>query len=97
MVLKELDAPLAKVKGAGAKTIALLAKLDIYDAASLLTHYPRDYEDRTVITPLAEYDQKKQCYVKAVVIKKEWMGGGYRRTLKVYVEDSSARACLVCF
>jgi ATP-dependent DNA helicase RecG len=99
MLLRELpgSVKLSQVKGAGPKTAALLARLDIFTIASLLTHYPREYEDRTAITPLADYYQKKTIFAEAVVLKKEWFGFGRQRTLKIYIEDSSARASLVCF
>jgi ATP-dependent DNA helicase RecG len=56
MLLKDLPGvfPLASLKGAGPKTTALLARLDIGDIAALLTHYPRDYEDRSAVTTLAD-------------------------------------------
>ncbi|MDR0639355.1 MAG: ATP-dependent DNA helicase RecG [Spirochaetaceae bacterium] len=99
MLLRELPGTfkLSEVKGAGPKTAALLVKLDISNIADLLTHYPREYEDRTVITPLADYFKKKNIFAEAVVLRKEWFGFGRQRTLKVYIEDSSARASLVCF
>jgi ATP-dependent DNA helicase RecG len=99
MLLKDLPGafPLSSLKGAGPKTIALLARLDIGDIAALLSHYPRDYEDRTALTPLADYFKKKNIFTEALVTGKEWFGYSRQRTLKVYIKDDSAAACLVCF
>jgi ATP-dependent DNA helicase RecG len=99
MLLKDLPEKfqLSSLKGAGPKTTALLVRLDIYDIASLLTHYPRDYEDRTAVTPLADYYTKKNIFTEAAVVRKEWFGYSQQRTLKVYIRDDSAAACLVCF
>jgi ATP-dependent DNA helicase RecG len=99
MLLQDLTGKkeLASLPGAGPKTLALLARLDIATIAALLTHYPREYEDRTAHTPLADYDKKKNILAEAVVVKKEWFGFGRQKTLKVYIEDGTARASLVCF
>jgi ATP-dependent DNA helicase RecG len=99
MLLKDLPDKfqLSALKGAGPKTVTLLARLDIYDIAALLTHFPRDYEDRTAVTPLADYFKKKNIFAEAVIVRKDWFGYGPQKTLKIYIKDESAAACLVCF
>ena len=44
------------VKGVGPRRAAALEKLNIFTKYDLLRHYPRDYEDRQRITPIAEVE-----------------------------------------
>ena len=73
-----------------------LAKLGIHDVAGLLCHYPRDWEDRGVTVPIGEFHRAQVC-TEVTVIARDWIGFGRMRTLKVYVEDDSGRAALLCF
>lgn len=56
------------IPGIGPKKAALFAKLGIQTLGDLLHFYPRDYEDRTRITPIAslEVDQPA-CFIASVV------------------------------
>ncbi len=56
------------IPGIGPKKAALFAKLGIETLGDLLHFYPRDYEDRTRITPIAslEVDQPA-CFIASVV------------------------------
>jgi ATP-dependent DNA helicase RecG len=96
MFLRELDAPLASVKGAGEKIAAALALSGIGNVAALLTHYPRDWENRTRIVPLRNWNRGPVC-TTVKVLAHDWFGFGAMKTLKVHVEDESAKAALVCF
>ena len=73
-----------------------LARLGIHSIRDLLLHYPRDWEDRTRIVPIIGYINSKVCTV-VTVLSRRWIGYGKTRTLKVYIEDESARAALLCF
>lgn len=44
------------VKGVGPRRAAALEKLNIFTKYDLLRHYPRDYEDRQYITPIANVE-----------------------------------------
>jgi ATP-dependent DNA helicase RecG len=70
--------------------------LGIRDIAGLLCHYPRDWEDRGVTVPIGEFRRAQVC-TEVTVIARDWIGFGRMRTLKVYVEDESGRAALLCF
>jgi ATP-dependent DNA helicase RecG len=96
MFLRELDASLDHIKGAGAATVKILAKLGIYNAGALLCHYPRDWEDRRNIRPLKDFDKGEVC-TTVTILAHEWFGYGRMQTLKIHIEDDSARAVLVCF
>jgi ATP-dependent DNA helicase RecG len=97
MLLGELQQSVSHIKGVGSRIQGVLEKLNIKTIAELLYHYPRDYIDRTSLCSLNESLQKKTatCYVK--VIDHDFIGQGKNMTLKVYVEDSSTKAALLCF
>ena len=96
MFLRELRAPVTQLRGAGPAAASMLARLGIADICGLLSHYPRDWEDRSRYVPLNCWDKGPVC-TEVKVLAQDWFGYGRMKTLKVYVEDESARASLVCF
>ena len=102
MLLRSLRDPLTAIHGIGPVLVPRFARLGIRNAAGLLCHYPRDWEDRTINVPIAEYRHKQVC-TEVTVIARDWIGYGRMRTLKVYVEDEGgagtavSRAALLCF
>ena len=96
MFLRELSAGLDSIKGLGPAAQRSLARLGIIDIKTLLCHYPRDWEDRSQIVPLRDWSRGKVCTL-VKVLSHEWFGAGYMKTLKILVEDDTARASLVCF
>jgi ATP-dependent DNA helicase RecG len=96
MLLRSITAPLTVIRGIGPVLVPKLARLGIRNVASLLCHYPRDWEDRMVSVPISEFQHKQVC-TDVSVITRDWIGYGRMRTLKVYVEDESGRAALLCF
>ena len=52
-----LDEPIETLSGIGPKRAALLANLGIATVRDLLFHFPRDYQDRRHITPIAEVNE----------------------------------------
>lgn len=50
--MPDLQKPVQNIKGIGPKTSILLNKINIYTMEDLLTHFPRQYEDRSIIKPL---------------------------------------------
>ena len=97
MFLRELAARTDHIKGAGPASVKALTKAGINSVAALLCYYPRDWEDRSSMVPLADYGRQKSVCTLVRVIAHDWFGFGATRTLKVHVEDESARAVLVCF
>jgi ATP-dependent DNA helicase RecG len=85
-----------KLPEAGQAVSSRLAKLGIFTFSDLLLHYPRDWEDRSRLVPLSGYQKGKVCTVVSVLAKK-WIGYGRTRTLKLYIEDETAQAVLLCF
>ena len=96
MFLGELKEPVTRLKGAGKAAASNLARLGIRTVAGLLCHYPRDWEDRSRSVPLKDWNKGRVC-TEVHVLAHDWFGFGRMRTLKIYVEDETARACLVCF
>jgi ATP-dependent DNA helicase RecG len=96
LFLRELTAPLEHIKGIGPAKIKALAKMGIYNAAHLLCHYPRDWEDRARALPLNQFEAGKVS-TTVTVIHSETVRLGKTNTLKVYVEDGTAHAVLICF
>ncbi|MBQ3077282.1 MAG: hypothetical protein IJC43_05445 [Clostridia bacterium] len=60
--------PLTSLPGVGEAREALLERLGIHCAEDLLRHFPRDYEDRTVVRTLKELREGERCSVRAFVI-----------------------------
>ena len=54
--MPSVDDSIQFVRGIGPKKAKLLEKLHIRTLRDALETYPRDYEDRTHITPIAEID-----------------------------------------
>jgi ATP-dependent DNA helicase RecG len=111
MFLRELALPIDRIRGAGPAAVRELARAGVTGVGGLLCRYPRDWEDRSRLVPLKDFDRAPVC-TEARVLAADWFGaggkaggmtgrkaGGYagRKTLKIYVEDESARAALICF
>ena len=65
--MPSVDDSIQFVKGIGPKKAKLLEKLHIRTLREALETYPRDYEDRTHITPIAEIGMEDKYAVRAVV------------------------------
>ncbi|MCL2092565.1 MAG: ATP-dependent DNA helicase RecG [Treponema sp.] len=96
MFLKELKIPIGELRGVGPALTQYLARLGINDCAALLCHYPRDWDDRTRELPLNQWASGRVS-TAVKILAKDWIGFGRSRTLKVYVEDQSTKASLICF
>jgi ATP-dependent DNA helicase RecG len=71
--------------------------MGITSVADLLCHYPRDWEDRSREIPLRDYQRFPSVCTVVQVLAHDWFGFGRMKTLKVHVEDQTARGVLVCF
>jgi ATP-dependent DNA helicase RecG len=96
MFLRELEAKLNTIQGIGPAALRTLSRLGISDVRTLLCHYPRDWEDRSRTVPLRDWSQGKVC-TEVKVLAHEWFGARRMKTLKIYIEDDTARASLICF
>ena len=96
MFLRELKSPVLGIRGAGPAAAKNLHRLGITGIGTLLSHFPRDWEDRSRLRPLKDWNSGAVC-TEAEVLAHDWFGFGRTKTLKIYVEDDTARASLICF
>ena len=96
MFLRSLSAPVNSIYKIGPAAITKLSRLGIFTVSDLLQHYPRCWEDRKSIVPLKNYRDGIVC-TPITVITREFMGYGSTRAMKVYVEDETTQAALLCF
>ncbi|MCL2557713.1 MAG: ATP-dependent DNA helicase RecG, partial [Treponema sp.] len=101
MLLRSLTEPLTAIKGVGPALAAKFARLGITNISGLLAHYPRRWEDRSAQVPLSDFHKATVC-TEVTALACEWIGGpggrfSAKKTPKIYVEDESARAALICF
>ena len=97
MYLRQYKQKVQYLKGVGKKTALCLENLGIYSLADLLTHFPRDYIDRSNLDTLSQALKKERIHVLVKVIAHDFIGWGARSTLKVHIEDNTGRAVLLCF
>ncbi|MDR1687348.1 MAG: ATP-dependent DNA helicase RecG, partial [Clostridiales bacterium] len=62
-----LSDSITSLKSVGEKRAALLNKLGVYTIKNLLEFYPRDYEDRSVITPIGEIMADEANIIRAKI------------------------------
>ena len=68
MLILDLDVSVDNMSGIGPKRAELLANLGIVSVRDLLFHFPRDYQDRRHITPIAEAVDGATITVEAEVV-----------------------------
>lgn len=78
-----LDSPVDVVSGIGPKRAALLDHLNIRTVRDLLFHFPRDYQDRRHITPIAQAQEGKAVTVEGDVVRSKMVRLRGRMSLAV--------------
>ena len=66
----ELEKPMTYLKGVGPKRAETYEKMGIKTVYDLLCHYPRDYIDLTVTTPISDAPINEQSVIRCTVVKK---------------------------
>ncbi len=88
----EWNSPVSTLKGIGEQRERKLQKLDIYTVEDLLTHYPREYKDRSEILKIADLPVDESSTFLAQ-IKEEGQNSRHGRLvytrMKVYDETGS--------
>ncbi|MBN1523819.1 MAG: ATP-dependent DNA helicase RecG [Spirochaetales bacterium] len=97
MFVREITENIRFLKKVGPKTASLLEKLGIKTIADLLYYLPRDYDDRRIITPIKKTIHMDRACIKATVTAHDIIGSSRKQALKVFVQDKSGTAALVCF
>ena len=89
--------------GIGPKKAELFAKLGVTTLADLIRFYPRDYEDRTRLLPIASLEaDSPACFIASVVTNPQTYripkpGGRHLEYTKVAVADHTGRLNLTFF
>ncbi len=92
-----MGSPVEKLAGVGAKTAGLFARQGIFTVGDLLSSYPRDYEDRTLRIPIADWDKQPKIHTVCKVLAHSFFGYGRTKTLKLCVADGTGELQLVAF
>ncbi|WP_245823864.1 ATP-dependent DNA helicase RecG [Sporomusa malonica] len=86
------------LKGVGPANAAKLAKLGIFTVGQLLEHYPRRYEDRSQLKPIAKLTDGLYETFRAVVVNvSELKSSRGLKIVKIAVRDESGLAQLSWF
>lgn len=99
MHISELNNSISTLPGIGPSKQALFSRLNIFTIADLLQFYPRDYEDRTQKSTIAQsmQNQSGKVHTIAQIVGHEWFGYGKMKTLKLIASDGSGLVELVAF
>ncbi|MBB5224785.1 ATP-dependent DNA helicase RecG [Treponema ruminis] len=99
MHISELNNSISTLPGIGPSKQALFSRLNIFTIADLLQFYPRDYEDRTQKSTIAQsmQNQTGKVHTIAQIVGHEWFGYGKMKTLKLIASDGSGLVELVAF
>src|SRR5690606_28953098 len=90
------DAPLTTLAGVGPAVAEKLAARGLLSLQDLWLHLPRQYEDRTRITPIAMLQPGAAAQVEGVVEAVE-RGFRYRPMLRVALDDGSRGTLVLRF
>jgi ATP-dependent DNA helicase RecG len=66
----KLEKPLQYLKGVGEARAALFQKLGIFTVGDVISHYPREYEDRSRLKKLIELQDGDQCSFEGIIASK---------------------------
>ncbi len=95
--LREYSQELRYLRGVGPAVASLFKRVGVVTISDILLYFPRDYSDRRRINRIVDSLQEERVNLVVKVIAQDVIGWGKKKTLKVYVEDESGRAALVCF
>lgn len=62
-----MDTPISRLPGIGDKKAAAFGKLGIFTYGDMISYFPRKYDDRSVMTPIAMAIPEDTCCVQAMV------------------------------
>lgn len=95
----KLTDPVSTIKGIGPKKEKALAATGINTLQDIIYFFPRSYEDRRNVTPIAEADTGTEVLVEAEVVSLRVSGSPYNRKapLSVLIRDESEGAEAVFF
>lgn len=87
-----------QIKGVGDKIGKRFEKLNIYTVLDLLTHYPRDYDDRRNISPIAETEiGESNTIIATIAAPPQMMRKGRLMIVSARVKDATASMSVVFY
>lgn len=96
----DLNQDVKYVKGVGPNRVKLLNKLNIYTLKDLITYYPREYEDRSKATKIADVVDGEETLIRAVCVSKVNEIRTRRKNMTIYkliVRDDTGSAILTWY
>ncbi len=67
---EKTNKPLQYLKGVGESKAALFHRLGIFTVGDVISHYPRDYEDRSKLKKLIELQDGERCSFEGIIASK---------------------------
>ncbi|MBQ9016032.1 MAG: ATP-dependent DNA helicase RecG [Firmicutes bacterium] len=97
--MMQLDDPITVLKGVGPKKAEALHKLNIRSIDDLIRYLPREYQDRTEVTPIGQLRSGQQTTVIATVqrVVQNYYRGARRQMLRVHVSDETGALSILFF
>ena len=96
--MTSLDDSVQYIKGVGPKRLEVLERLGVNTVRELLFFLPRDYEDRTHVTPIERLRVGERATVKGAVLSvRKYRARNGRPMAEVVVEDDTGRLKCVWF
>ena len=93
------SAPLSALPGVGKKRQAQLARLGLFTVGDLLAHFPRSYEDRRSVCPIARLEDGMTACVRGIVAGelRSFRKPGGKSVSRTAVFDSTGKLSLTFF
>ena len=90
--------PVTVLKGIGPKKAEALGRMHIETVEDLMRLFPREYEDRRSVTPIAQLQEGGTVTITATVLRavQNYYRGGRKQALRLFVSDESG-SCQILF
>ncbi|MBQ6662345.1 MAG: ATP-dependent DNA helicase RecG [Firmicutes bacterium] len=95
----KISDPVSTVSGVGPKKEQVLKEAGIETLGDLLAYFPRSYEDRRNVRPIADLKPGETALIEATVLSRRYSGNPYKKNtpLSLLITDGSANAEVVYF
>ena len=96
----DLNQDVKYVKGVGPNRVVLLNKLGIYTLKDLITYYPREHEDRSKPSKIADLENGQEALIEAIAVSRLNEIRTRRKNMTIYkliVRDDTGTALLTWY